>query len=256
MREGRLAHTVWKPSISWVVLLGAGLAVASALVLLAGPVGYRLGMLPLRVALQTLLRWGAYGAIAAAVVSLAGLVVTLTRPREARRGIFLAAISLLAGVLLIGIPGRFRLGPPTPPIHDITTDTQEPPEYVAVLPLRVNVPNTTVYGGEEIASQQREAYPDLQPLILKVPPRQAFDRALATGREMGWELVAADPTAGRIEATDTTFWFGFKDDVVIRVRPTDGGSRVDVRSLSRVGRGDAGTNAKRIRAYLDALRGE
>ena len=251
-----MEHTVRKPSISWVVLLGAGLAVASALLLLAGPVGYRLGILPLRVALQTLLRWGAYAAIAAAVLSLAGLVVTLTRPREARRGILLAAVSLLAGVVLIGIPGRFRLGPPKPPIHDITTDTQEPPEYVAVLPLRVNAPNTTVYGGEKIASQQREAYPDLQPLILNVPPPQAFERALATVREMGWDLVAADAAAGRIEATDTTFWFGFKDDVVIRVRPADGGSRVDVRSLSRVGGGDAGTNAKRIRAYLDALRVE
>jgi uncharacterized protein (DUF1499 family) len=237
-------------------MLGAGLVVASALVLLAGPVGYRLGILPLRVALQTLLRWGAYGAIAAAVVSLAGLVVTLMRPKEARRGILLAAISLLAGVVLIGIPGRFRLGPPKPPIHDITTDTQEPPEYVAVLPFRVNVPNTTVYGGEKIASQQREAYPDLQPLTLNVPPPQAFDRALATVREMGWELVAADPASGRIEATDTTFWFGFKDDVVIRVRPADGGSRVDVRSLSRVGGGDAGKNAKRIRSFLDALRVE
>jgi len=225
-------------------------------VLLAGPVGYRLGIVPLRVALQTLLRWGGYGAIAAAIVSLAGLVATLTRPREARRGILLAAISLLAGVVLIGIPGRFRLGPPKPPIHDITTDMQEPPEYVAVLPLRVNVPNTTEYGGEKIASQQRAAYPDLQPLILNVPPPQAFDRALATVREMGWELVAADATAGRIEATDTTFWFGFKDDVVIRVRAADRGSRVDVRSLSRVGGGDAGTNAKRIRAYLDALRVE
>ena len=251
-----MAQTVRKPSISWVIMLGAGLAVTSALMLLAGPVGYRLGILPLRVALQTLLRWGAYGGIAAAVVSLAGLVVTLIRPREARRGILLAAISLLAGVVLIGIPGRFRLGPPKPPIHDISTDTQEPPEYVAVLPLRVNVPNTTVYGGEKIAAQQREAYPDLQPLILNVPPPQAFDRALATVREMGWELVAADATAGRIEATDTTFWFGFKDDVVIRVRPADAGSRVDVRSLSRVGGGDAGTNAKRIRAYLDALRVE
>jgi uncharacterized protein (DUF1499 family) len=245
-----------KRSISCVVILGAGLAVASALVLLAGPVGYRLGILPLRVALQTLLMWGAYGAIAAAVVSLAGLVVTLTRPREARRGILLAAISLLTGVVLIGIPGRFRLGAPKPPIHDITTDTQEPPEYVAVLPLRVNAPNTAVYGGEKIASQQREAYPDLQPLILNVPPPQAFDRTLGMVREMGWELVAADATAGRIEASDTTFWFGFKDDVVIRVRPADGGSRVDVRSLSRVGGGDAGTNAKRIRAYLDALRVE
>jgi uncharacterized protein (DUF1499 family) len=245
-----------KRSISWVVFLGAGLAVASALVLVAGPVGYRLGIVPLRVALQTLLRWGAYGAIAAAIVSLAGLVVTLTRPREARRGILLAAIGLLAGVVVLGILGRFRLGPPKPPIHDITTDTQEPPEYVAVVPLRVNVPNTTKYGGEKIAAQQREAYPDLQPLMLNVPPPQAFDRALATVREMRWELVAADATAGRIEATDTTFWFGFKDDVVIRVRPADGGSRVDVRSVSRVGVGDAGTNAKRIRAYLDALRVE
>jgi uncharacterized protein (DUF1499 family) len=111
-----------------------------------------------------------------------------------------------------------------------------------------------VYGGEKIALQQRGAYPDLQPMILKVAPPEAFDRALAAVREMGWELVAADAAAGRIEATDTTFWFGFKDDVVIRVRPADGGSRVDVRSLSRVGGGDAGTNAKRIRAYLDALR--
>jgi uncharacterized protein (DUF1499 family) len=245
-----------KRSISWVVILGAGLAVASALVLLAGPVGYRLGIVSLRVALLTLLRWGAYGAIAAAMVSLAGLVVTLTRPRETRRGILLAAISLLAGVVVLGMLGRFRLGSPKPPIHDITTDTQEPPEYVAVLPLRVTVPNTTEYGGEKIASQQRAAYPDLQPLVLNVPPQQAFDRALATVREMGWELVAADATAGRIEATDTTFWFGFKDDVVIRVRPADGGSRIDVRSLSRVGGGDAGTNAKRIRAYLDALRVE
>jgi uncharacterized protein (DUF1499 family) len=249
-----MAHTVGKPSLSWVVLLGAGLAVASTLVLLAGPVGYRLGILPLRVALLTLLRWGVYGGIAAAVVSLAGLVVTLTRPREARRGIGLAVVSLLIGIVLIGIPGRFRLGPPKPPIHDITTDTQDPPEYVAVLPLRANAPNTTVYGGEKIAAQQRAAYPDVQPLPLNVPPAQAFERALATVREMGWDLVAADSAAGRIEATDTTFWYGFKDDVVIRVRPADGGSRIDVRSLSRVGGGDAGTNAKRIREYLDALR--
>ena len=249
-----MAHTIGKPSLSWVVVLGAGLAVASALVLLAGPVGYRIGVFPLRVALLTLMRWGVYGGIAAAVMSLAGLVVTLTRPREARRGILLAAISLLVAVVLIAIPGRFRLGPPPPPIHDITTDMQEPPEYVAVLPLRANAPNTTRYGGEKVASQQREAYPDLQPLLLNVPPSEAFERALATVHDMGWDVVAADAEAGRIEATDTTFWYGFKDDVVIRVRPSDDGSRIDVRSLSRVGGGDAGTNAKRVREYLDALR--
>jgi uncharacterized protein (DUF1499 family) len=251
-----VADTVRKPSISWVVMLGAGLALASALVLLAGPLGYRAGILPLRLALQTFLRWGTYGALAAAVVSLAGLVLTLRRPRDARRGILLAVISLLAALVLSGIPARFRLGPPKPPIHDITTDTQEPPEYVAVLPLRANAPNSTVYGGEQVAAQQRRAYQDLRPVVLNVPPPDAFERALETVREMGWDLVAADAAAGRIEATDTTFWFGFKDDVVIRVRQANGGSRVDVRSLSRVGVGDAGTNAERIRAYLRALQAE
>lgn len=235
------------------MLLGAALAVASALVLLAGPVGYRLELLPLRVALVTCLTWGAYGGMAAAVVSLAGLVLTLLRPRGARRGVALATMSLLIGVLIVAVPLRFRLSPPTPPIHDITTDTQDPPEYIAVMPLRADAPNSTEYGGEAIAAQQRAAYPDIQPVVLNLPPLEAFERALETARRMRWELVAADAPAGRIEATDTTFWFGFKDDVVIRVKAADGGSRVDVRSVSRLGVGDAGTNAKRIRRYLDAL---
>ena len=255
MRDKPAADTVLrKRSISWVVLLGAALAVVSLPVLLAGPVGYRLGVLPLRIALLTLLRWSAYAGIAAAVVSLIGLVATLAVPREARRGTSLAVVSLLGGLVLIAIPARFRLGPLRPPIHDITTDTENPPQYVAVLPLRANAPNTTVYGGEKIASRQREAYPEIQPLLLKVPPPQAFVRALTAANKMGWDLVAADAAAGRIEATDTTFWFGFKDDVVIRVKPADGGSRVDVRSLSRVGVGDVGTNAKRIRSYMAVLR--
>jgi uncharacterized protein (DUF1499 family) len=242
-----------RAGISWVVLLGAGLAIAAALLLLAAPLGYRLGILSLRLALQTLLRWGTYLAIGAAVISLIGLIITFARPKETRRGLALAAFSLVVAVVLIAIPARFRMGPPAPPIHDITTDTKDPPQYVAVLPLRDKAPNTAEYGGERIAAQQRAAYPDLQPAILNVPPARAFDRALAAVHEMRWDLVEAAATAGRIEATDTTFWFGFKDDVVIRVRPTDGGSRVDVRSLSRVGVGDAGTNAKRIRAYLKVL---
>jgi len=239
--------------ISRIVLLGAGLTITSALLLLAAPLGYRLGIFSLRLALQTLLRWGVYLAVGAAVVSLVGLIITLATPKERRRGLLLAAVSLVVAAAVIAIPGRFRMGPPAPPIHDITTDTRDPPQYVSVLPLRANAPNTAEYGGERVAAQQRGAYSDLQPAILNVPPAQAFDRALAAVHEMGWDLVEADATAGRIEATDTTFWFGFKDDVVIRVRPTDGGSRVDVRSLSRVGVGDAGTNAKRIRAYLNVL---
>ena len=124
-----MAQTIEKPSVSGVVLLGAGLAVASALVLLAGPVGYRLGLLPLRVALLTFLTWGAYAGIAAAVVSLIGLVVTLARPKEARRGTWLGAITLLVGVVVIGLLGRFRLGPPrlqsttSPPTRRILPST-------------------------------------------------------------------------------------------------------------------------------------
>lgn len=248
-----MAHTSGRTSISWVVLLGAGLLIVSVLVLLAAPLGYRSGVVPLRVALQILLRWGVYLAIGAAVVSLVGLIITLARPTETRRGLLLAATSLAIALALIAIPAGFRMGTPAPPIHDITTDTQDPPQYVAVLSLRADAPNTTEYGGARVAAQQREAYPDLQPAILNVQPSQAFERALATAREMGWDIVAADTGAGRIEATDTTFWFGFKDDVVIRVRPANGGSRVDVRSLSRVGVGDVGTNAKRIRAFLAGL---
>jgi uncharacterized protein (DUF1499 family) len=94
----------------------------------------------------------------------------------------------------------------------------------------------------------------VQPLTLPVPPAQAFDRALAAARAMGWEIVDAAADQGRVEATATTFWFGFKDDVVVRVRPDASGSRIDVRSLSRVGRSDLGANAQRIRTYLDRLR--
>jgi uncharacterized protein (DUF1499 family) len=88
-----------------------------------------------------------------------------------------------------------------------------------------------------------------------MPPDQAFERALLVARDSGWEIVAAKREEGRIEATDTTFWFGFKDDVVIRITPALDGSRVDVRSLSRVGKSDVGTNAKRIRAYFRKLEG-
>ena len=91
--------------------------------------------------------------------------------------------------------------------------------------------------------------------MLGVPPDQAFDAAVAAAGRMGWEIVAVDREAGRVEAIATTFWLRFKDDVVILVREHAGGTRVDVRSKSRVGVGDLGTNARRIRRFLAALRG-
>jgi hypothetical protein len=161
------------------------------------------------------------------------------------------------------VPESFRPaeGVSTPGIHDVSTDTVEPPQYVAVLPLRADAPNTTVYGGsqgmtpERLAQLQTEAYPDVTTLVVNEPPARVFERALAAVHTLGWELVAAVPEEGRIEATDTTFWFRFKDDVVIRIRPGATGAIVDARSLSRVGGGDLGTNARRLRALLAELRG-
>ena len=159
-----------KASIPWVVRLAAALVVLSALILLAAPVGYRLGILPLRTALLTVLRWGAYGAGAAAAVSVLGLGFQLAQPRNARRGVWLSVVSLLLAGVMFSIPAGYRVGPRKPPIHDITTDFENPPPFVAVVPL--NTPGRTDYEGEVIAAQQREAYPDLRPAVLDVPPRR------------------------------------------------------------------------------------
>jgi uncharacterized protein (DUF1499 family) len=104
-----------------------------------------------------------------------------------------------------------------------------------------------------LSQQQRAGYPDLAPITLQLPVDQVFDRALAEAQDAGWRIVGADKNAGRIEATDTTRWFGFEDDVVVRLTAWGSGTRVDVRSVSRIGRSDVGTNARRIRRYLSQL---
>jgi uncharacterized protein (DUF1499 family) len=141
-------------------------------------------------------------------------------------------------------------------IHDISTDTEAPPPFIAVLPAREAAHAAPAdHAGARLASLQRAAYPDIVPLILALPPDEAYRRALATAEAMPrWTIVASDPAARRIESSARTRWIGFTDDVVIRVTPSGAGSRVDMRSLSRVGQGDLGANAKRIRTYLTALR--
>lgn len=86
-----------------------------------------------------------------------------------------------------------------------------------------------------------------------LPPAQVCPLALAAAQDMGWDVAETNEREGRIEATATTFWFGFKDDVVVRLTPVGAGSRIDVRSVSRVGVSDLGVNAQRIRAYLKRL---
>lgn len=222
--------------------------VAAALLLLAGP-GTRLEWWEFRTGFE-LMRWAAWLALAAAGLAIVMMLV----PRIRRSGLRWLLAALVVGAVVAYIPWQGqRQAKSVPPIHDITTDTTQPPEFTAVLPLRADAPNAAEYEGAEVAKAQRAAYPDIRPLRMPASSEVAFTRALAAARDMGWEIVAADPEAGRIEATDTTFWFGFKDDIVIRVTAEGDESRIDVRSVSRVGRSDVGTNARRIRAYLRQL---
>jgi uncharacterized protein (DUF1499 family) len=213
------------PSLSASLrILAVGLGAAALATLLASGPGTRLGLWDWRAGLG-LLRYAAYLGIGASVVSLVALVIPPIRRGHARA----LLLALALGLVSLAPPVAFqRQARSVPAINDISTDAEN--------------------------KIQKDAYPDIRPIMLAVPPQKAFERALAAAQAMGWEIVARDPAAGRIEAVDTTFWFGFKDDVVVRVAAAPGGgSRVDVRSRSRVGRGDAGTNARRIRGFRERL---
>lgn len=222
-----------------------------SLVLLAvtGP-GYRSGWLSLGTALGQLFAWGAYGGIAATVLALAGLAWGRGTARRT------AALALVFGLVSLFFPLRFQQAAgAVPPIHDITTDTVTPPQFVEVAALRreVKAPNSLDLPAEVI-NQQIAAYPEIQPIFLPISPAEAYQKTLALVRTRGWDVVAEDAAGRRIEATDTTFWFRFKDDVALRVSAMpDGTSRVDMRSVSRIGRSDIGTNARRIREFLADL---
>jgi uncharacterized protein (DUF1499 family) len=239
-----------EPKASGVSRLAALLGTLSLLALIGtGPL-HHFGLVGLAGAFGVL-KWAVYGALATLLLAVGGMAGAARR----RAGMSTAVAAFVLSLAVIAPIGALAWkASRVPAIHDITTDPINPPLFVAVLRLREGALNPAEYGGPDVAAKQRAAYPDIVPLTLNLPPARAFDRALASARAMGWELVASDPAGGRIEATDTTFWFGFKDDVVVRVQPQENGSRVDVRSLSRVGGGDIGANAARVRKYLAALK--
>ena len=225
-----------------LAVLCAGGAVAAGLGTRWGAWQFRTGF--------TILTWAVYGGLTAALLGLVALILD----RSSRRVFLLALVTIVLGALVSGILWQMKQqAQHVPPIHDITTDTENPPALVAILPLRRDAPNPAQYGGPEVAAQQQKAYPDLRPLILNAPPKEVFPKALEAAREMGWQIVDSNQDQGRLEATATTPWFGFKDDVVVRVMTADHGSRIDVRSVSRVGKSDLGTNARRIQEYLSKI---
>ena len=233
--------------------VGVALAILALLALAVGPLGWRLGWWNFRFAFFSLMPWAAYGALAAAAISI--LALAFGWSHLGTRGIALAAVGVVLGAVVAYVPWQYdRLRNAVPPIHDITTDMDNPPAFVAALKLRPKDANTVAYEGPDLAGKQRAAYPDIAPVKAKLAPAEAFKRALDAANTMpGWTVVDADPAARRIEANETSRWFRFTDDVVIRITPDGAGSRIDVRSVSRVGRSDFGVNAARIRAYAAAL---
>ena len=228
----------------------AASVLAILMLALSGP-GTKHGWWPWQVGLS-LYRYAAWVGIAGVVLAVA-LLALYAVPRF-RLGIALPAIALCMSLATLGPPFVFLArAKAVPPIHDITTDFADPPQFVTLKDVRDKAPNGSKYGGEEIAAQQRKAFQDIHPAMLTVPPAEAMQRVLDAARALGWEVAGSDTAAGRVEATDTTGWFGFKDDIAIRVRPDANGSRVDIRSVSRVGRSDIGANAARVRAFLDKL---
>ena len=259
----------------WGLRLTLALAIIAPLTFVLAALGAKLGLWDWRFGLGTLTRnVGPKLLIASALFGLISLgLAFFIKPRK---GFAIAALAILVPVI-----GFVRLGSvqkkvaSLPFIHDVTTDTQNVPTFTAaVLAEREKVEsvNTVDYIGKKaptsakdtdgkpvmklvsVLQTQTKAYADIRPLILEDGPDVVFGEAKAAVKQMGWDLKSENVNSGIIEATDTTFWYGFKDDVVIRIRPSEGGGSVlDVRSVSRVGGSDIGANAARIRKFLNVM---
>jgi len=241
--------------------LGFGLAVIAFVLLAVAPLGWHEGWWHFSVAFFSLIQYSAYTAAGAAVVSLIGVVAALVTGN--RRSLVLGAIGLIAGAVLAYLPWSYwHLTQVLPRMHDVTTDTDNPPAFsAAVLAARTAEPGAApgTYEGPEVAKLQKQGYPDIAPILTALPAAAAFERALDTAKALGWTIVDETLADGMIDAAQTSTWFHFTDDIAIRVAArTDGqpGSRIDIRSMSRQGRHDFGVNAKRVRGFIAALKAE
>ena len=221
--------------------------IAFLLVTLPGPL-YKFGVVELGTAFAGF-RFGVY--IGGAALVLLAIQVIFMRKTVS---IGSASIAVIFAVIAIAMPlNMMNKAKSVPPIHDISTDLVNPPEFVAIAPLRADASNPVEYDGEETVSQQRKAYPELTTLNYSQTRDELVSATKAAVKSLGWQLVNADTAKGIVEATDTSTWFGFKDDVVVRIKDESAQRLVDIRSKSRVGRSDLGKNAERIHTLINEI---
>lgn len=197
-----------------------------------------------------------YGApIGYFVTAIGGLGVVFLVVRKHWLPAICAGVACLIGLGLLAptIASKMRTPVRMPPIHDITTNTSNPPQFLVLDETRTGAVNSLVYGGVDIATQQHSFYPDVMPIMSDASAQDAFAKALQVAQDMGWDIIAQDTDALRFEATAHTAVYHFADDVVVVVASDGAGSRVDMRSVSRIGRGDRGVNAARIQAFSQAF---
>jgi uncharacterized protein (DUF1499 family) len=180
-------------------------------------------------------------------LAAAGAVATVRGAAWRSTAVRAAAFPLLV-MLAVIVPNLGRLNPV---IHDVTTDLEDGLQFPPGVPER-----TSDHARADVLEAQREGYPDIAPLVVPEAPAESFTVAKGVAESLpGWELQSADPEQGLILATVTSKLFRFIDDVVIRVRPEGTGSRIDMRSRSRIGEGDLGANAARVRLFQETYRG-
>jgi uncharacterized protein (DUF1499 family) len=179
--------------------------------------------------------------------------------REGLKGLGHALLAFVIGIALITYPAylgtmAYRL----PPLADVTTDIADPPRFEAIARLRPREANPVAYPGQAAAEVQSTIYPDITPVQTASTPAELYEAALGVVIKRKWRVVDARAPQvgrreGRIEAVARTAIMGFRDDVVIRVRPIAGGARLDIRSASRYGRNDFGANAERVLGLIEDI---
>lgn len=265
--DKRRAVRRWVNRITWLFIILAPLVFAVA------AIGYKLGLFDLGFAFGTLNQ--KIGPLVLMLCGLTGMASLLgafiVKPRK---GLVPAILGIAIMVFAFGklLSTKKTVYEKLPFIHDVSTDTQDPPVFGKVITgerAKVEGVNTADYVGKTapvfkngertdekklVSALQTKAFPEIRPLVLNETKDVVYGEAIRTAKSMGWKIKEEDVAAGRIDATDTTFWYGFDDDITIRLRDGKGGGTiVDVRSLSRIGGSDMGKNADRVGEFLERL---